>query len=377
MNKYPFGNIFRLCFFTMSIFWMYACIDPYPLSFDKENKVLVVEGMLTNDYANPDTIRIKYSIYRYENILIENVRAFDVYLYLQNSKQKVPLLTVRGDAYVPHPDFRINPSEKYTLNFSINTENGVQQYVSSPQQVVNTPPILNIYDKFNPESEAPEDAQQPVPANEIFVDFQDSPTEKNYYLWRYIHYEKLDVCTTCYGGIYNYLTSSCVQSRGVIYYDYSCLGDCYEIISNKKVNVMSDLAYNGRFVNGRRVAQIPYYSDNGCLVEIQQIGILPDAYVFYKNLEAQTQTNGGLADTPPTAIVGNIINTTNPDEKVVGYFSLATIQKKRHWIDRATTTGKRANLVGHTIIRDPNPLAPLATCKKSATRTPFQPEGWQ
>lgn len=368
----------RFVIFSVIIFGLYACIDPYMVSFNQENKVLIVEGMLTNDVENPDTIKIKYSIYQNGNIRTEHASTFDVYFYLLNSKQKIKLVETEVSSFVPPVGFNIDSSEKYTLNFSIyDNEKGVQTYQSTPQQISPTSPILNVYDSFNAQSQVSEDGKKFISANDVFIDFQDPASQKNYYLWRYTHYEKLEVCETCNYSVYNFYTESCIYVPGVVYYDYNCRNTCYAIIKSKKINVFSDLASDGRLVTGRRVAQIPYYYASGCLVEIQQMNISPDAYTFYKNLESQTQTSGGLADTPPIAIVGNISNITNPDEKVIGFFNVVNIEKKRHWIDRATAKGERTDILGHVIVRDPNPMAPLATCKKSAIRTPFKPEGWQ
>ncbi len=378
MNKNSLTPIGYFFIFSVILFGLYACIDPYTVSFNQENKILVVEGMLTNDTENPDTIKIKYSIYKNGNIHTEHATTFDVYFFLLNSKQKVALKETEAGIFVPPINFVIDPSEKYTLNFTIyDAVKGSQTYQSTPQQVSNTTPIINVYDSFNPQSQLSEDGKKFVSANDVFIDFQDPPSQKNYYLWRYIHFEKLEVCATCNYSVYNFYTESCVPATGVVYYDYNCRNTCYAIIKSKKINVSSDLASDGRLVTGRRIAQIPYYYANGCLVEIQQMSISPDAYNFYKNLESQTQTSGGLADTPPTAIVGNISNITNPDEKVIGFFNVVNIEKKRHWVDRATATGERTDILGHVIVRDPSPMAPLATCKKSATRTPFKPEGWQ
>lgn len=380
MNNQFIASINRLFLSVLILTGLYSCIDPYDVDFNQENKILVVQGLLTNDIENPDTIKIQYSVYTNGYTRAKPAWPFDVYFYLINSKQKIELVQTGIGIFVPPPNFSIEPSEKYTLNFTLyDAEKGEQKYQSSPQQASITPPILNIHDSFNPQSRLSEDGKKFVSSNDVFIDFQDPASQKNYYLWRYIHFEKLEECITCYSSIYSPYTESCIPMPGSRqpYYDYTCMTMCYGIMKSDKVNVFSDLASDGRLITGKRVAQIPFYFVSGCLVEIQQMCISPDAYTFYKNLESQTQTNGGLADTPPTAIVGNISNITNPEEKIVGYFSVVNIQKKRHWIDRATATGERSNILGHVVVHDPSPMAPLATCKKSATRTPFKPEGWQ
>jgi hypothetical protein len=71
------------------------------------------------------------------------------------------------------------------------------------------------------------------------------------------------------------------------------------------------------------------------LVNLEQISVSLEVYKFYQLVRQLTQGTGGLADTPPSAIVGNIQNVSNPDEKVVGYFGVANVQKYSFWIDRS------------------------------------------
>jgi Domain of unknown function (DUF4249) len=188
--------------------------------------------------------------------------------------------------------------------------------------------------------------------------------------------------------MYSYLTQSCslpippfIREKDN-YYDYECQGDCFAIIKSKDINQMTDLVSDGALITRRLVARIPYYYQSGCLVEVQQMCISPEAYSFYNNLDLQSQKSGGLADTPPAAVVGNIRNINNPSEKVVGYFGVVNIQKKKIWIDRKETTGQLDFILGRPINPEPpNKFAllrpPLAVCKKTAFKTPIKPEGWQ
>ena len=375
MNN-TFSSISRLFLILLFLTGLYACIDPYDVSFNQDNKILVVEGLLTNDIESPDTIKIRYSVYTDQYIRPESISSIQASIYLVNSKQAIKLIETGSGNFTPPSNLKIDPSEKYILKFTLPNN---QQYESTPQQVVSTSPILKAYDTFNPQSKVSDDGKTFQSANDVFVDFQDNPSEKNYYLWRTIHYERIEQCATCNYGVYNTFTQSCMSVAGSrdASVDYNCEGECYAIFKSSKVNVFSDLASDGRLITGRLVAQIPFYYPKGCLVEIQQMCISPDAYTFYKNLESQLQSTGGLADTPPTAIVGNINNITNPSEKIVGYFSVANIQKTRHWVDRTTATGDRAYILGHPVKLPDDPRAPFAACKKSATRTPIKPQGWQ
>ena len=123
------------------------------------------------------------------------------------------------------------------------------------------------------------------------------------------------------------------------------------------------------------------YSYSGCLVEIQQMCVSPDVFAYNKILESQLQGTGGLADTPPVAIVGNIRNVTDFREQIVGYFGVADIQKKRYWVSRKDAKGSIEFILGHEPLLEPvllsGPSPTYAPCSLTPDRTPIIPEGWQ
>jgi Domain of unknown function (DUF4249) len=365
--------------FITLIISLNACIDPYTVEFNRNNKVLVVEGLLTDNFEDPDTIKIRYSTYYDGAFNLVPIPALKPSITIVETKKEIPLVEYATGSFLPPKGFKILPNESYQLRFSIDG----QQYESSPESITQTPPIARIYEKFNPKSKLAEDGKEFVVANDVFVNFNDIPNQRNYYKWRYIHFEEVYYCETCYRYLYSKLTESCTIPAPAyyteLYYDYTCLNDCYAIIKAKEINVMTDQVSDGQLVSGRLVAKIPYFEPGGCLVEIQQMCISSDAYLFYKNLETQSKSSGGLADTPPAAIVGNIKNITNFSEKIVGFFGVANIQKKRIWIDRKETKGRLELVLGHIIKEEPvTPnRPPSARCKKTTFRTPFKPEGWQ
>ena len=49
-----------------------ACIDPYDANLDYSSKILVVQGLVTNDTKTPDTIRIQYSAYLGDGVVLNS-----------------------------------------------------------------------------------------------------------------------------------------------------------------------------------------------------------------------------------------------------------------------------------------------------------------
>jgi hypothetical protein len=382
-NTIKISMKFKHLQFTFLIFFvigLFGCIDPYEVNFSSKNAVLVVEGFLTDDYANPDTIKIQYSNYNNETIEITPVASVKAFIVTASNGNEISLVEQKTGKFFPPKDFRIKTSEKYFLRFVL--PNG-QKYESSQEQVSITPPILKVYDKFNAQSRLKNDGTSFLSANEVYLDVQDPSNQKDYYLWRYTHFERTTYCITCQKSYLDGRTNTCTlpiqQFNRTPYYDYKCAGECYSIFKDIQVNVLSDVASDGRIITGRPIAKIPVYNPGGCLIQIQQMSISPQMYLFYKTLESQAAT-GGLTDTPASAIVGNVSNLVDNSDKVIGYFGVVSIQKKNYWIDRKEAQQPYESLLGHAISEESATpdltRPPLSPCTKNGSRTPVRPEGW-
>jgi hypothetical protein len=119
------------------------------------------------------------------------------------------------------------------------------------------------------------------------------------------------------------------------------------------------------------------------LVSVQIASISRNHHRYLNIIAAQSQSNGGLADTPPSPIIGNIRNIQDPQESIVGYFGVVSTSTKTHKLLRNDTGGSPPLLLlGRDSVLEPyDPFAipirpPLVSCDLSRNRTPVQPIGW-
>lgn len=172
------------------------------------------------------------------------------------------------------------------------------------------------------------------------------------------------------------------------------------------LNLFDDVLSNGGQLTGRRVAQIPYYQNTGCLVEVRQASLTRPAHYYFEQLQQQTQNTGGLADSPPAVPIGNVRNRANEQEAVVGYFTASAVSAERYWLDRQDATDQPLGLFrgindlypspeeilvdpnndrGKPSVPGPNEVGlknlfmrpPTAVCVSSDSRTPVKPDGWR
>lgn len=406
-----------------------ACVDPEAIVLRGTVDVIVVDGTLTNlpeaqiirlNRSKADPVTGRFGTLPITKATVE---------VIEDSSRVISCHETVDGSYQLPDDFKGQVGHAYQLRFTVPAGT---QYASN-QQVLQAVPLINkVRAQFNPKSIFPPIAYNGgTGGHDLFIDAQDPVETRNYYRWDWRLWEKQDWCRTCYQGEYSIYTvtaelnqqpyppgnfylyrsgnttlledcffelippsPSVIQSLVEYRYDYNCRTQCWEILYNTAINIFDDALSNGGAIVNRKVAQIPFYSRNPALVEIRQTSLTPDAYLYFKLFQTQTQNTGGLADTPPTALAGNVRNLANQREVVVGYFTVSAVAPVRHWLDRKDTEGVPPGLFealsGRAPIPEPSfpespqfqiinspPRPPTAVCAPSDNRTPFKPVGWR
>ncbi|QMW05665.1 DUF4249 domain-containing protein [Spirosoma foliorum] len=376
-----------------------ACVDMLETPMSQRVNVIVVDATLTNlnedqkihiNRSKSDSLTGRFGSLPITGALVE--------VLVDSAQVLVFTETDTAGAYRSPAGFRAQPGHAYQLRFTL--KDGTH-YQSTTEVMATVPPIDRIHTKFNPTSLpailGDGSINQYRGAHDITIDFQDPADQHNYYRWDWLLWEKQDWCRTCVNNEYAiyslttppFLVEDCYGQKydnGYYVYDYNCRTQCWEILHNYTTNVFDDVYSNGGLILGRSVAQIPFYQKNACLVQLRQSSLTRQAYQYYRTVEEQTQNNGGVAATPPTALVGNVRNLANEHESVIGYFTASAVATSLDWIDRRDATGIPPGLFIALNNRPPSqPFNqggygskdyPTATCVPSDGRTPNKPVGW-
>lgn len=412
-----------------------ACIDPLELTTIQTVDILVVDGTITN-LPEPQIIRLNRSKSdpisgRFGAVPITKA-SVDV---LVDSVQRIACHETVAGSYQLPSDFRGLVGHAYQLQFTLSDGT---HYVSTQQIMQPVPAIGRVSAKFNATS-LPVEQQLTGgyrSGHDVAIDWADPANQHNYYRWEWKLFEKQSWCQSCQQGVYavNSILPHVYKDRsyyvsgnepyencfvpanyseagqppfytGLFVYDYPCRTQCWEIIYSSSLNVFDDQYSNGNQISGRKIAQIPYYDSTAALVEIRQLSLPASAYTYFNRFQNQTQNTQGLADPLPSAPVGNIQNTSNQREPIVGYFTASAVSAVRYWLDRKDVIGLpfgqtdptgRSTLAGSELfysltLRQPNPELAVpyvqlwggpprpvtAICVSSDSRTPFKPAGWQ
>jgi hypothetical protein len=412
-----------------------ACIDPEDLVLRGTVDIVVVDGTITN-LAEPQTILLNYSradrlTGRFGTLPITKAH---VEVVMDSSLITLAHETTDGHYQLP-ADFKGQIGHAYQLRLILSDGT----HYESTQQVMPPPARIDkIQAQFNTKSLSPPIEGYYTSGHDVFIELQDPAEQRNYYRWDWIDYEPQYWCRSCEQGFYSIfnpievshdryisgpnLYEACYFPPKVfigdfVYgrtFDYICRTQCWEMLHSYTVALFDDQYTNGGLIPNFKVAAIPFYQHGPCLVHVRQSSLTPDAYRYFKRFQDQTQNTGGLADTPPSAPVGNVHNVANPQEKVVGYFTASGVFSKPLYIDRKDyqgvslgydpVNGYSGQQGGELFValygREPNPepvpdskprpdsplvpsifldntpRPPTALCAPLDQRTPFKPEGW-
>lgn len=418
-----------------------GCVDQLDLSIRGTTDQIVVDGTITN-LPEPQLIRLNRSqadpvTGRFGTLPLTKATV----VVIENGKRTIPAHeTTDGDYQLPS-DFRGTPGQTYQLR--IDLANGTR-LESGTQTMPALVPLQQVKTQFSPNSLPPERYTGYRAGHTVSVSAQDPANERNFYRWDLVQYEKQEWCRSCAQGVYavfniiprkymfgthyvsgNQLFEDCFTpvpygdfgeppiDKVYYVYDYPCRTQCWEIVRSYALNLFADRDTDGGLIGNRVIGQVPFLTSAPCLAVIRQSALTTDAYGFYKLLQEQTQNSGGVADIPPTALVGNVKAVAGDPVSVIGFFAATAVSERRVWLDRKDTQGISYGATGlngqtqnvgeelfyalsqrrpypeppppYTGIREQAkiqifggpPRVPTAICVPSDTRTVAKPEGWK
>lgn len=66
---------------------------------------------------------------------------------------------------------------------------------------------------------------------------------------------------------------------------------------------------------------------------VKQYSLSDEAFEYWYQLQKQSQESGGLYETQPAQVTGSIYNVDDPEELVLGYFNVSSVAEKRIFVD--------------------------------------------
>jgi len=286
---------------------MYGCTYPYEPKIRKYENVLVVDGLLTNIQGNCYVTLSRTYPYNGKPSVPEEGAVVKIIDDLDN---ETLLSRNEKGIYLPKDtSYSGDVGRKYKL--MIRTSQG-ETIESGFEELKEPVDIDNIYFEFM-------ERKNGTPGLQIYLNTHDPAKKSFYYSWDFDE-------TWEFWVPYN--------SQSVYLPEMKI---CYKNVSSRKVLIESTKDY----IDDKVIGFPLYFIDNSTnrlyvkySVLVRQYVLTEGTYQFYKDLKDINEHTGTLFDRTPVILTGNMINTLNPEQPVLGNFQVSGASERRLFIYR-------------------------------------------
>lgn len=348
-------------FFLLAI--MLSCITEFDPELHNDSPKLVVDGAITNQ-PGPYLVRITYSAPYNNDKSIFGRSPADARVEIHDDVGTVEVLRYTSNGYFTSSATGIRGVAGRKYFISILLANG-RRYESLPERMAPTTPIDSVYAEY-------EELTGIFSGNfKVYLDTSDPGDEENFYRWNWAHYEIRTTCKVTYeppppgsGGL--------VAPRRV---EWSCCDSCWTIARCEGcINISSDRLVNGRKIVKQYVTEVPFkYSTlTPYFILVQQQSLTRTAYEFWNKARGQLSNSGGIFDTPPVPIQGNLFNVDDPEEQVLGYFGASAVRYRPYYLNM-----RIPGVPPNDHLPKEGPKRYCKPCEESYLTTGERPIGWK
>jgi len=298
-------------FFCLLLLTSLCCKKPYnPQLVSSAKSYLVVEGII-NSGSDSTIIKLSRTVNLNGKTTVNPV--LGAVVNVENDQNvSNPLIDIHHDGNYSSPPLNLSNSRKYRLRIATREGN---QYLSDFMAVKPTPPIDSIGFKIQNGNLV------------VYINAHDLSNNTRFYRW---DYAETWLFHSKYGSDFqlDLNTNTIVPRSKSIFY---CFGSdrSSNIVLTSTAKLSSDVVYQSP------VTTIPVTSEKLGVrysILVHQYALTNEAYNFYQNLQKNTEQLGGIFDSQPTQLNGNIHNVNNAAETVIGYLTITNVQSKRVFI---------------------------------------------
>lgn len=293
-----------------------SCVEPFSVRSISFDKVIVVEGRLTN---KPKAHYVKLSYTRPIGEQ-ESAPLTGATVWVEGDDGRKIAFTEKGPGhYECSEGIAGKVGVSYQLFFTTSED---KQYQSNRQELIASPPIDSIYDKYA--EKAGSSAGEIKKGIQFFIDTHDETNTARYY--KYEWEETYEVYAQ-FPSYYVY-----VAGTDTVVARTEEVSPCYPSASSTAVTLGTTATLTENRLSQVPVRYITSETDrlkNVYSILVRQFVISAVAYNFYNDVLKNNTDNGSLFEKQPGTVEGNITSVEDPEEIVLGFFEVSGVSEKR------------------------------------------------
>ncbi len=296
-----------------------GCIEPFSPSIGEYQQMLVIDGMIT-DREGIHTVTVsRSSSYnepgrKYESGCVVNILDDKGNIINMTEESKGIYKAWIGKQF-------LNAGTQYRLE--VTTRDG-KKYQSDFETLLSSPPIESILWEIK-YIEQDNPLYGTLMGVQFFINSDATYYEASGYRWELFEqweYRAKYFIKDFYNG-------------GIIHNDFASDSLYYCWTTRSKINEIFTYSTAQAISKKIRMVPITYVSNQSgrlkfdyCLL-VRQYSLSEAAFSYWNKLKEQATESGGLYETQPSRIKGNLYNIDDPDETVLGFFGASGFTEKR------------------------------------------------
>ncbi len=324
----------KSAFLFLNMLLLSACVSEFIPQIDEEEELLVVEGIIT-DQPGINTIKLSKSLPLGKKSDARPLGGCTVKISDDLGNTHWLRETEAGTYITDSATFRGETGRYYTLQIKTGNGSNTRNYESYPAEIKPVPPIDSVYYEKTVIKEDNEEYFG-IDGCQIYLDTRDPENSCKFFRWDFSETWMLRLNFSVPNQI-------CWVSDGSV-----------------SLDIKSTAAYSESIIERHPVTYISNTTDRLTTkysILVNQYSLNEEEYTYWERLQNLTVQAGGLYDIIPSSIPSNLRCIENPDEKVLGYFSVSGKTSKRIFIkdDFKGIIDPYANCVTDTVYTDTFP----------------------
>ncbi len=348
-----------LIFITISGL-LISCYKPYDADINTDKKVLVVNGMITNETASYN-VQLTYSA-PFDSSGVGQPVTF-AKIYVTDNLGNIFFFHEEGNGYYASDSLLFTgiPGNTYTLHIA--TQSG-DRYESDSQKLFPPVELDSVYAEFDYQETLSKISglYELTHGANILIDIINKADTLPHYLIKTDRVNQY-IYTICppFQACYIFYCWQTFNANP----DINLTGEGFSLNSasvNEHVVCFIDdnlYCYALTYGNGGSTSEYNLYMVHHRLIYLNQYTLNNETYHYYKRMKEQLRSDGKLFDPIAVQLTGNIKCITDPDKQAYGFFEATSVSTSAYTIDFRNLNNAQPSIKKIPYILPPSPNGSL------------------
>jgi hypothetical protein len=296
--------------FLISLVFLNSCITPFIPRSIENKEMIIVDGLITDD-PGKNTIKLSRSLPLGISSTPAPVKGCIVTVTDDLGNSFNFKESVAGRYTSDSAEFQGSAGRTYTLHINTNSYSDNHYYESHPMKMQSVPPIDSVYyEKVTISGSDPRYYMEQ--GCQIYLATHDPTNQCKYFRWTFAETWEFHLFFPVQNNI------------------------CWISANSELINIKNTSVLEKDIITRNPINYISNQTDRLLIkysILVNQYSLNEEEYLYWEQLQKLSEPVGGLYDIIPFSVATNLYCLDDPNEKVLGYFSVSAKESKRIFVN--------------------------------------------